>query len=498
MTLIGAFVVACAFILGVLSCRGTVVQRGQFCKCCRFDLSGLSTNEDDCCPECGSTIHLESSRRTTRRSAHRLGLIAAGIMMCIGVGAISFSVWGNPAAVYAQLPNSLLMQGVYLGSNEALDEASARYSTSPEFSKVYGDRLIKHALSKQADVTQPWDPRIGELLAYAWASDQFSDEQLVSYLNHAIQINVLIRDRVQQGSKGIRCTVDVYSNRIHSINPITSGTSLEIGLLSTHIEGDRTRYSSDHEIQSSLGSFGLNVPAQSSSWELGGHLRIESSEGEIEYEVGEKVQVTVEFELRLVDTQTREETLYKTMTVRELVEVISKDEPIVGTVVDESLVQQMCKTFQISNIHAVNALSNDHQSWNPIFGFSSFTKQGFPVAIALRAYLAIDGQELEIGRFVQKQSGEGAVGSSFTWNADPENPDEFENAQQVLRRIHEIGKADIVYRTDPIIAEGSPAINEVLDLELIFRDVPVVGVESHGMIWQSLSNPEWQEAECDD
>ncbi len=498
MILFGCVLVLISVVLIVLAWRGRVIERGVFCRACSFNLAGLPEASESKCPECGNSIQGDANRRSTLRSKSVAGVLRGLVLLVAGGGLIGVGSSGMKSAFYAKLPDSIIVPLVTLGSDDALEELIPRLTRPQMMSDQYWDRIIKHALDVQADPLAPWDPRIGEILANAWVFDRFSDEQLVSYLDHAIETEIIIRDRVQQGSNGIRCTVDVYSNRIHATNPMTSGTSLDIGLISTHIEGDRTRYSNNHEIQNSLGSFGINVPALNSSWELGGHLRIENSQGKIEYDVGTKVQVTVEFELQLVDTQTREESLYKKMIVHEQVEVISKNEPIVGTVVDDKLAQHMCKNFQVSKIYAVNEMSEDHQSWTPILGFSSFSKQGFPVAIALRTYLVVDGQEYEIDRFVQKQSGGGAVGSSFTWNADPENSGKFENAQQVLRRIHETGQVDIVYRTDPTIAEGSPAINEVLDLELVFRDVPVVGVESHGMIWQSLTNPEWQEAVCDD
>ncbi len=497
MILFGCVLVLISVVLIILAWRGRTIERGEFCRACSFNLAGLPEGSESKCPECGKSIQGDANRRNTLRRKSVAGVLLGLVLLVAGGGLIGVGSSGMKSTFYAKLPDSIIVPLVTLGSDDALEELVPRLTRPQMMSDQHWERIIKHALDVQADPLAPWDPRIGEILANAWMFDRFSDEQLVSYLDHAIETKIIIRDRVRQGAESIPCFVRIKPSRMHSVYQAQSGVTLEMGVVSTQIQGDPTRYAHTREIQRSIGSYGVNVPEQGSNWIMGGQLDVQRASGTIDSEVGTTLQVDVEFEFRLSQQGSEEKQKYRAFTYSKAVRVIDPDEPIIELVENQAVADMLCEQFRGSQVAVFKEIGQDHKSWRPILGFSIFAEEGFQIPIAMRVLLDVDGEEIEIDQIIQEQSHGGAYGTMVDWKVDTENEEVVRRAELAIKRMLAQGTADVIFRTDPVIAEGNPAVDRVLNLELRINDLPISGVDAEGQIWASLSDPQWTHAACD-
>ena len=498
MILIGITIIVLGLFLLPLAWRGRISARGQFCRKCKFDLAGLPMESTrDKCPECGQAIHTQTSRRTTLRRSSRVGLVTAVVLMLAGLTGTGIGLTGNSAAIYAAMPDGIIVRLSTLGSDGALDELVVRLTRTPPLSDAYWDTLIDHALKVQADPLAPWDPTLGEVLADAWITDRLSEEQIKQYLQHAVNIEILIRDKIRQGSSKIPCKIEATSGRIHAVNSTQTGYSLEIKVLGTTIASEPERKYGPLGTPLRIGTFGVNVPAQGSSWSSGSAFGIQPISALVNAEPGTEIDVTVNCQFLLTGNAIEEPEPFKTISFTQPVRVIAPDESLVGLINDPDHASMLCKRLQVSQIRVLEELNTDRQGWTPILGFSTMVTDGYPDPVSFRVFLRIDDQEVEIGYHIHEQSFGGSFGSSVSWSVDPEKIEESEHATKILSRLKELGKADVILRTDPTIAESDTSINEILNASLIYYDVPIEPVGTYQLIWNSSRKTEWVSPDCD-
>jgi len=511
MVIVGIVFIVIALIMAPFAWRGRITARGQFCRKCKFDLAGSPMETaGDKCPECGQTIHTQSSRRTTFRRSSRSGMALAVVLMLAGVITASIGVTGNSAALYAQMPDGIIVHLTTIGSDGALGELGNRLTRVPPLSDSHLNQLITHALKVQADPLASWDPIYGQLLSDAWISGRLSESQVNQYLDHGLDIQYLIRERVRPGSSGIQFKARITPGRIHAVSGTESGRSIKIGIMSSIIGDEPARqYRSDGK-PLIISHSGINIPKPGYNWKYTNSLEVNPIKADCFSEPGEELSVTVNIELSIASTSytispSEDDPLsrhYKTIAINRSIKVLEKGEALVEVRESSTQLKALKEHYRISEVRMLAELDPQRDSWTPVLGFSMMKAEGFPDPLAFRVYLRVgngtESREIEIGKAVHEQaSGGGAFGTSIAWVVDPENPEDSKRAAELFVLIQDKGKADVIFKSDPEIAEDNPTIDHILDATLTFRDVTIKQVESYGEIWRVLRDPQWRASEDD-
>ena len=156
------------------------------------------------------------------------------------------------------------------------------------------------------------------------------------------------------------------------------------------------------------------------------------------------------------------------------------------TINDPELARLAAKALSIRPIRLMETLSEPrYQSSIPVLTIGR-QSESLPESIALRVYLRFDdAHEIKIGSWVTQGPHGGMHGSGIGWRIDPNDEGKLTFAQETIDRLIELGKADVILRTDAAIAVGYPEIKQVIGFSMIFKDVPIEIAEDLSSIWNS-------------
>ncbi|MFK7759296.1 MAG: hypothetical protein AB8C13_05045 [Phycisphaerales bacterium] len=485
MMILGFIVLVLAVLIGLFALRGRVVQTGEFCRGCRFDLVGSPLDESSKCPECGRSIHDPASRRTTLRRRSTLGLVASLTLFLAGTGSLGFGIWGNPAKFYAQLPDSAVVQGVQWGSSAALDEATSRLAISPKFAKKYHNDLINHALQVQADRLQPWDPRLGQILLDALMNGLFNQEQFDSYALNGWAHTLDLRDKVHAGESMIQYRLESSGDRVsafgYTLTEYRYGARLiEYGVVDqSHIwKINRARRLGGRLY---IGGGGLGSTIASSLWGMDKHTT--------QTEIGDSIPIYIDLEIRLEHPDYEEPIVSKVIRLEQSVLVVSPDEPIVKLIKNADYTDQLVSAITLGPLHTMKEPTPSGPNHYNIILKQLAMIDAIPISVSFRVYYRIGDEEVHIGKLVREGPMEEPRGKYLQWGVNPKDPQVLEHALTLHEIALDQGKVDVIFRTDPGAALEIPAIDEVIYATIEFADVPIKIVE----IPQEVNNPDWDE-----
>lgn len=474
------------FVLGMLlflaSLRGRVVSRGQFCRSCKFDLAGLDLASTQAkCPECGSEVHQESARRTLLRRRSRLGLAAATLLL---IGSITtLGVWssGNASVILGVMPDSIVLQLADMSMDAALDELVIRVSRVPNpMTADQIDRSIKIGLEHQADLLVGFDPRWGEVLSIACIRGKMTTEQLKQYMLYGLSADVLIRDRVRQGAEKIDALMRFSPSRLQALNNADTGYVVQARWIADGVVDKPARLTKDsHGFVAIVSIPGIGF------WNNSGPYPIVPTADALNGDIGTMLSVYTEFDLVLsaapesmieafnAPVQHLEEDLVLgRFRVDHEVKIIHPDEPIVPLIDDPELAELAYDAIMVLPVRVVENLPAA-QPKNRMLVLSMSTQTlNLPETIAFRVFLRFDDEELEIENWVTNGPHSGTHMSGLQWGINPNEPGQFEYADELTKRLIERGHVDVILRTDADLAQYMPEIKQVLDLTMIFKDVP--------------------------
>lgn len=499
MIIIGIALCMVGLIVLIFSWRGRVVARGEFCKKCRFDLAGLELDVSDSkCPECGSVVHVQTSRRRSLRRRSRVGLMLA-VMLIVG-GLSMLGVWasGNASVIMGKMPDSVVLTLTDMGMDAAIDELVLRVSRVPNpMSPAQIDKSIEMGLAHQADLMVGFDPRWGEVLYLTCVQKQMSQEQVSQYLLHGVNIDMIMRDRVHQGDEQLDCYMKITPGRLDALNGGPTDFMVKAKWVADGVVGEPSREYS----QSGAMAAQVRVPS-GGSWSTGVPYPINPSSPGFDGEIGSKVRVYTQYDFAIKDvggqygmansvvmSDAENNDGYISLdriTVEHEVEIIDPSEPIVPTIDDSALAELAMNSLSIMPIRVMETLQEpQYQSGVPVLLISR-QSLSLPESIALRAFLRIDdGREIEIGSWITYGPQPGHHGSGISWRINPEHKDRLIEAQEIVDRLIAVGKADVIFRTDATLAEGDPDIKQVINLTVLFEDVPVEVVEGLSNMYNS-------------
>ena len=193
----------CVPVSIVLLVMGFIGKRvGDFptCSSCGFDVSGIATDENSKCPECGSVLH---NNMVIGRRQKRPSFVVIGAIPLLFAGAIATLVLykGGWTQLNANKPVILLSADLAIGGkfeSAALSELKTRMSRN-ELSRSQVSSLVRYALMAQEDIKRPWDPMAGDLLEMARSAGKMSDADWKKYVMNACRVQLEISPRVMRG-----------------------------------------------------------------------------------------------------------------------------------------------------------------------------------------------------------------------------------------------------------------------------------------------------------
>ncbi len=200
---LAALCTLCGAVLLLLGLRGRRVNDHPICRRCRFDLVGVYPGADRC-PECGGELSASRAVRVGARRRRRGLLVAAAPLLLVGVGGSGGVawVWGTGFNWYSLSPDWLLesMAGSpdMTHQSAAVAELAARLGGG-SLGAQRRDRLVQKAIELQADEDVVWLQEWGDLIGAAITSEVVSREQVESYLQHAISMELSVPEKLRQG-----------------------------------------------------------------------------------------------------------------------------------------------------------------------------------------------------------------------------------------------------------------------------------------------------------
>ena len=502
MIIIGLIVSLVGMFLLAVAWRGRVVALGEYCRACKFDLAGLDIESDQAqCPECGGGVYSESDRRGLLRKPIAIGLVIGSAMLVSGLASLGFSSTGKANVLLGVLPDTTIFWLNDLGFDEALDELVVRVSrsTNPIADELLAS-AIADALAHQADLTQVWDPRWGEVLSISFGNPLMSDDQMFQYLRNGMDIGVVIRDRVHQGSSSVSINLTTAYGRISAVNfNNNTGYMYTIKASSGGVVGEEPR---PMGINGGM-STNLTIPNRANSMSMRTNGKVEPTGIGFDVEPGTSVMVFVEYELIL-----RKLGVAQTYRTEQAVLVVDPDEAIVPILNDPKMAQAFCESFMISHVRVLDDIPEQVDN----FGLRVLSLQaqynGLPASIALNVFIDLgDGELVNIGLLVQQGPAE-TKGGRVNWRMKPFETQESTPYAEIITRLIELGQVDVIFETDATLADLKPGIEEVLEFSIRFKDIPVeafaekdsIRYISYSPTTQSYSadNPKtWYEGICE-
>ncbi|MBL4809842.1 MAG: hypothetical protein JKY43_07285 [Phycisphaerales bacterium] len=490
------------FVIGLLmllfAWRGRIFAQGQFCRKCKFDLEGSPIDtQGNKCPECGQPIHTQSSRRITLRRSSRLGLTLAIVLMASGIAALWLGSSGKTSIFFGFLPDSTILWLSEQGVDEALDELAGRItSTTNPIPAEFHIRAIELALVHQADTSQPWNPRWGEVLSLSFGNPIMTDDQMKQYVRNGTNMSAQIRNRVRQGADAVDITVTSSPGRISAQNHNETGYWIQTQLVRSGVVGDKPRkfYGDDQSMHN------FYIPKHGSSSSSPYRNTINPFGTGFDREPGSQVQVYVEYELVIRGLGLGVVGEYRT---EQSILIIAQDEDVVSTFKDPELAQKFCDSIQISPVRILKNIPEPTSNFGIRALGIRLKFDGILASVAMQPFLRFDdGELIELNNNWTQQGPNPALkGSGAYLAATYYDAAMYERVAIITQRIIDQGHIDIVFKTDASLAEWKPGIDRVLDFTLVFENIPIEVYEEEDTIkffpiTKTLRELEWIEHGC--
>lgn len=458
MLWIGFILLASAITLLVLSLRGRITARGRFCRRCRFDLAGIDAQT---CPECGRDVAAPGTTRPIRRTRSRAGLAAAVVLILAG-GLIAAAPHAGSPAFFAGLPDAQIFVLNKLGVDGALTELAARTTRAEPLSDAHWRAAIARGLDHQADTATPWDPRWGQVLAHAFVQQRMTEDQMRTYLRDGFDAEVTIRDRIAHDADRAGFWINWTQGRITTSGPsVPTGVTYRQNLSRSGVVGDDTR---ERDGGGSRGELIIQGTGFAGSSGLGSAVMIPP-----EARAGDSVRVYVETRFVLNGADGQPAITLDPARYEQTVRVLPPGEPVVGLVADPAAAEIVRAGATVTPLMIAIPEPEQNSRWGVNAGQMQISFGDRPHAVAGRLYALTDSGEIEIGT-IKLPAGEGQHAHGLGWYINVSQLDEH---LPRLRAVAAHETVDMVFRTEPDAAADDPRIDRVVDMTLVFKDVPV-------------------------
>lgn len=193
--------------------RGKQVSSNPHCRKCKFDLHGLNLDEPLQCPECG--VDLKANPKAilpARFRARKLVILLSVLFLMISATGFAWpKVSQLPSLqsqnIYDYFPESLLVKLATAGDDEALQTLHDQLIPGMVSSDAI-TKLIDYGFIHKAETSKPWDERWGDVLIYAFLSDQMTHEQTIKYVEGAIEFEVQIHSEIGRQQEDVAAYIE--------------------------------------------------------------------------------------------------------------------------------------------------------------------------------------------------------------------------------------------------------------------------------------------------
>jgi hypothetical protein len=152
-------------------------------------------------------------------------------------------------------------------------------------------------------------------------------------------------------------------------------------------------------------------------------------------------------------------------------------EPIVRTSNDEEAIKRVMDNMQITPIRIMGEIEQPKPNhYTQVMRIMLDSSVPFD-PLSLEVFLLIDGQEIMVGS-ITHNSIHASYRGHMSYGIKPGDSEGIEAAKGVHARLLEDQSATVIIRTNAALVEKIPGIEEVLGVEFMFEDVPVVIVET--------------------
>lgn len=494
MLILASILAAAGLVMAAIAVRGRVVARGRFCRGCKFDLAGLSSFAT--CPECGRDLHGVGSTRAALRRARRAYVLLAAMLLVLSATCFLLASPVVSGRVVASLPDGALIRLARLGFAGPLDELVDRTGGAKPMTDGGWDRAISTAITQFSDRSAPTDPRWATVLYNALQSGRLTAEQAAQYVTAGLDFRARIRDRTQHGSGVLAFRIEQDSGRMAALLPTIDGSMTSYRVRYEPVAAGWVRADGEGAVVHDLRPLSMPIwiptvgtRGTSTRIVLGPQVRLDAPWDELR--PGQFATAFLEYDIGLILSSDTEAIPLGRRRFEQRVRIIEADEPVVA-VIDDEAVRAMFRERMRASVLKVMLPSGDPDQPQPRganhVAYMMFSGADIPRGIAGRVSVRIEEDEWHLGDLVS-----GAVwglppGSGgmhvVAWLAQPE---EMDRASEIVGRWLAAGTVDLVFRTDPAVAIGAVAVNEVHQADLVWEDVEVrlVGQPSRGMMFSS-------------
>jgi hypothetical protein len=382
------------------------------------------------------------------------------LLLTAGALIATLSLTRGPT-LFAKLPDAQLLLLNRLGVDEALTELAARTTRTPPLSDAHWRSLITRGLAHQADTDAPWDPRWGQILGQSFIQRRMTEDQIRAYLRLGLDAEVFIRDRIAHDADRVGYWINWKQGRITTSGPaVMTGMRYAQRLTRAGVVGDNQPERQGHD---SSGELIIAGPGGGGSSGTGSVIMLPPDPR------ADEVRVFIETRLVLMDADAEPVITLEPERVERRVRRLPPDEAVVGLVTDPTAAETVRTDVTVTPLTIAIPDPEQVPRWGVTVSQMHIMFGDRPRAVAGRLSALLEDGEVELG-VVRLPAGSGQHGYGV---GDFVTPAELTAKLARLRDLARRGTIDVVFRTDPGVANDDPRIDEVLDLTLVFKNVPI-------------------------
>ena len=475
MLILSIVLLVIGMLVFILALRGRMVERGSFCRRCRFDLAGLPTEPPASkCPECGADIAVPRATRPDLRRRRPIVLTLGIVLLLSGLTLMGIVASNNTAKIMAPLPDRVVLTLHALGMDAAFTEiATNRLAQTKPLSDETWDELIADAIAHQKDINTIWDPRHGEVLLRAFMTGRMNDEQIEQYFELGYTNSVEFPDEVRYGAKEVGVSV------VRSTGGRISALSGNFGQLTDPVDAVWNRIEItavglvEPECTSemdSAGWTGLSIPGPSSGGgrgSIGATIKMDGFNWS-KVEPGKEYAFFVEYEIR-VARMSDDYVHYRTQQrVTRPVKILPQDAELVAldTHPDTIALFRDRMAIRLSPLRIIPKAQRKRPRANPYSIDIGVMAANLPVAVVGHVFVIHGGKEYLVG-----EASMTSIGSYQISGINQSNTTAIDDS--ILQQWLDAGQVIIEIRPDPRLAEKTPGVDRILGVPVRFAPVPV-------------------------
>ncbi len=461
-----------------LALRARVVGPGTFCRRCRFDLSGAGPAGKQC-PECGSDLSRKNATTPTLRRPSPPILKVVVLLMLTGIGMMALRSGPASRQILASLPTRTVFSLADQGWDPAVMELHARLTGTNPIDATTWSHMIDRTLTRQTNPAKSWDARWGDLLAWGLVRGSMTDDQIVRYFRDGLPFQIVTYEVLPQGRTSVPVWIRSDASRGYA-SPRTGLDTTHAFSVALAMTGGGFRESEPLKGPFSGGTSSMfAVPGSPTHSYLGMGTSISVPE-----DIGSLLQLgdtaTSFLEIDCVITRTADEKTWSIPLVLESnLRIVPPDQPMVRTITAPAVVEATIAGTTAGPVQAeLPDLKRDQSQ------FACSIDPGIALAdgagsIAGRLFLRSGPDEFEFATCIE--------GPDLPWSGAVRFMDREEATRFAawLQARAAAGTVNLVFRSDPTVGERPPLM-EVVGVDLIFRDVPIVLLDPSTGEWPEV------------